>query len=169
MKKLLETFDLPESAYDDEDLEFPNEGNDEILSSSVAASAMSNRIDLGLGTVSNFDHHDREMDEIAKKALETFEDLKALGLQVSDAHAGKIFEVAMSALKTAMEANDSKSSRKLRQIDLMIKKQKLDQMKQQQNSSSGLSSAHAGVYDRNELLELLMKTPVTIESNVTDS
>ena len=70
--------------------------------------------------------HDKEMDDIHRMALDAFNDLVQLGMNV-EVHAGaKLLETANQMLKTAMEAKDSKVDRKLKMIGLQLQKAKLD-------------------------------------------
>jgi len=110
------------------------------------------KIDHALGYVDDLDEHDREMDDIAKHALETFEELREYGMNSSEAHAGKILEVASQMLKTALEARNSKSKRKLDTIDLQLKKLKINK---HYHGDAGKTDPDGGEFDRNELLNLL--------------
>lgn len=163
-KKLEDTFNLPNIEDFEIDQEFDT---DDLIKTAKKESrelkeAISNseKIDTAIGEVNGFEQHDREMDEISQKAISMFEELKSLGMQVSDAHAARVFEVASSTLKTALEARDSKTNRKLKQLDLMIKKQKLDNDKPDSTSttSSGTSMT------REELLDTILNTPVDINT-----
>jgi hypothetical protein len=94
------------------------------------------------------------MDDIASRALHSFEDLIALGGNVADVNAGKIYEVAGQMLKTAMEAKNSKTDRKLKMIELQLKKARVEQIDVENGSAPKTSN---GVeFDRNELLKLLV-------------
>jgi len=55
-------------------------------------------------------------------------------------------------LKTALEARDAKVNRKLKQIDLMIKKQKLD------HDMGDVQTGTGEDFDRNELIKMFMDT-----------
>ena len=74
-----------------------------------------------------------------------------LGMNVGDREAGSIFDSAAKMLKTALEAKESKIDTKLKQIDLMIKKGRLDNNTQ---SASNTTSGGPAV-DRNELLKII--------------
>ena len=74
-----------------------------------------------------------------------------LGMNVGDREAGSIFDSAAKMLKTALEAKDSKIDSKLKQIDLMIKKGRLDNNAQ----STSTSGSNGTVVDRNELLKII--------------
>lgn len=110
------------------------------------------RINHALPTVMGLDEHDNEMDVIWKKAMSTFEDLMALGGNVPDMHAGKIFEVGAQMLKIALEARNAKTERKLKMIDLQLKKVRSEQIDLDQGNGEKRNST--GVeFDRNELLK----------------
>ena len=111
------------------------------------------KIAYSLPTVTGLDMHDSEMDDISEKAIKTFQDLVNLGGNVPDMHAGKIYEVAGQMLKTALEAKNSKAERKLKMIDLQIKKAKLEL---DSGESDGSKSNSAGEFDRNELLKFIV-------------
>ena len=113
----------------------------------MTAISNSERIDLALTTVTGLLEHDNEMDDIAAKAMNTFTDLCDLGNNVPDIHTGKIYEVAATMLKTAMEAKDAKVTKKLKMIDLQLKKMKID------GEGGAGDREHTGnEFDRNELL-----------------
>ena len=93
------------------------------------------------------------MENIAERALDSYEELMSLGMNVQDAHAGRIFETAGKMLQIAMDSKNAKVDKKLRMIDLQIKKMRLDAM-EGTNSSSNDSGT---VMDRNQLLQFLNK------------
>ena len=114
--------------------------------------ALSNaeKIDLALQNVKGLDEHDEEMDDIAQQAVDSYQQLMNLGMNVGDREAGSIFDSAAKMLKKALEAKDSKIDSKLKQIDLMIKKGRLDNNAKE---SSGTTGGQA--VDRNELLKII--------------
>jgi hypothetical protein len=75
-------------------------------------------------------------------------------MNVSDMAAGKIFAEASNMLKIALEAQDTKTKAKLQQLDLMMKKARLDKTKNQ-NDNYDDGSGPTQVYDRNELLRII--------------
>ncbi|HEY6436819.1 MAG TPA: hypothetical protein VIY47_09520, partial [Ignavibacteriaceae bacterium] len=89
------------------------------------------------------------------KAVKTFEDLIVLGGNVPDLHAGKIYEVAGQMLKTALEAKNAKADRKLKMIDLQLKKVKSEQIDFQLGNSENKHKG-GGEFDRNELLKYIV-------------
>jgi hypothetical protein len=104
----------------------------------------------GLGDVG-----DAELDELAQKAKDAYEDIMDLGMNVEARYSGRLFEVAASMLGHAIQAKTAKLDKKLKQIDLQLKKQKLDQ--DTANDDKGISLNGDGfiVTDRNSLLEKL--------------
>ena len=109
------------------------------------------KIDHALQNVKGLEEHDTEMDDIAQQAVDSYQQLMNLGMNVGDREAGSIFDSAAKMLKTALEAKDSKIDSKLKQIDLMIKKGRLDNNVQSGSTSGGQGS----VVDRNELLKII--------------
>jgi hypothetical protein len=73
---------------------------------------------------------------------------------MTDMASGPVFTSAVAMLKVALDAKDSKVNRKLKQVDLMLKKARLDQ---QEKSKEPTTEAieNTGVFDRNELLKML--------------
>lgn len=118
------------------------------------------KIDIALPPVSGLDIHDSEMDSIAKKAMDTFEDLISIGSNVPDMHAGKIYEVAGQMLKTALEAKNAKADKKLRMIELQIKKARSEHLDPEGNTGK---SKNTGEFDRNELLKYIVESKPQIK------
>jgi hypothetical protein len=112
------------------------------------------KVDMALPAVVDLETHDSEMDDIAKRAVKTFEDLIVLGGNVPDLHAGKIYEVAGQMLKTALEAKNAKAERKLKMIDLQLKKVRSEQIDIDQGN--GDRRNNGGEFDRNELLKYIV-------------
>lgn len=105
----------------------------------------------GLGTAS-----DREFDELAEKATKAYEDLLDLGMNVEVRYSSKIFETAANMLKNAIDAKAAKIDKKLRIVELQLKKQKLDQ-ETKSNNDDAIDMTEFVVSDRNSLLEKLKK------------
>src|SRR5271166_5007661 len=84
----------------------------------MSALTTAEKVDIALPTVADLEVHDIEMDDIATKAVKTFNDLIVLGGNVPDMHAGKIYEVAGQMLKTALDAKNAKADKKLKMIEL---------------------------------------------------
>jgi hypothetical protein len=98
---------------------------------------------------------DSELDELAKKAVEAYDDIMDLGMNVEARYSGRLFEVAASMLSNAITAKTAKLDKKLKMIDLQIKKQKLDQEAASQDEGVTLQGDGVIITDRNSLLEKL--------------
>ena len=101
------------------------------------------------------DAGDAELDELAQKAKDAYEDIMDLGMNVEARYSGRLFEVAASMLGHAISAKSAKLDKKLKMIDLQLKKQKLDN--DANSADEGISIPGDGVIitDRNSLLEKL--------------
>jgi hypothetical protein len=104
----------------------------------------------GLGDAS-----DAEFDALAQRATDAYDDLMDLGMNVEARYSGRVFEVAAGMLKNAIDAKAAKIDKKLKMIELQLKKQKLDQETVQQDDSVSLSGDGVIITDRNSLLEKL--------------
>jgi hypothetical protein len=69
---------------------------------------------------------DQELNDIAMKATSAYDDLMDLGMNVEARYSGRVFEVAGGMLKTALDAKVAKLDKKLKMIDLQLKKEKMD-------------------------------------------
>lgn len=114
------------------------------------------RISSSLPTVKGLgDASDREFDDLARRATDTFETLVDLGLNVEAKYSSRIFEVASSMLKNAIDAKSAKIDKKLRIIELQIKKQKLDLNTKSSSDPNAIQGDGFIVSDRNSLLARL--------------
>jgi len=97
---------------------------------------------------------DKELNAIADKATTAYDDLMDLGMNVESRYSGRVFEVDGGMLKTALDAKVAKLDKKLKMIDLQLKKEKQD--KDSGYEDSGLVNGEGYVVtDRNSLLEKL--------------
>jgi hypothetical protein len=97
---------------------------------------------------------DKELNEVADKAMEAYEDLMDLGMNVEGRYAGRVFEVAGNMLRTNLDAKIAKLDKKLKMVELQLKKEKLD--KDDNSGDSGMLKGDGYVVtDRNSLLEKL--------------
>jgi len=104
----------------------------------------------GLGELS-----DLELDKLAIEAEESYKNLMDLGMNVDSRYSGRIFEVAGNFLRNAIDAKGSKIDKKLKMVELQLKKQKIDQG----NKDGGPIEESEGfvISDRNELMKKLLK------------
>jgi predicted ATP-grasp superfamily ATP-dependent carboligase len=120
------------------------------------------KIDNALPLVKGLDSTDTELDDLAKIATDTFKDLTELAYQVDSRAASEIFNAASSMLGHAITAKTAKINKKLKMLDLQLKKAQLDQKilsqkkpvteEEQEESSMKLS------FDRNELIKNLLSS-----------
>lgn len=120
---------------------------------------------------------DRELEEISKKAVASYEELMDLGMNVEQRYAGRLFEVANSMLKTGLDARIAKVEAKLKMVDLQLKKEKIEQVERQEERKEKLKIEKKEppkeleenkdyiVTDRNSLLE---KIKSMNSANVSD-
>ncbi len=165
-KKLEELFNIPsmedepdtelvEPDFDDaDDTEVVEVDTETEIMEITEAMELATRINTALAEVRGMEEHDGEMDEIAQKALDNFDQLMSLGMNLTDMAAGPVFSSATQMLKVALDARDSKVTRKLKQVDMMIKKANLDHRKDTAKGGEA-QQVQPNVYDRNELLKML--------------
>jgi hypothetical protein len=152
-RKLEELFDLPTDqdghpAEPDNDIET----NLPIMPETLAAL---DKIEAALPAVKGLDASDAEMDALAEKATQEFDNLMDLGMQVDSRYASEIFSVASTMLGHAITAKTAKMNKKLKMIDLQMKKLKLDRDSGQDDPAMPTAQGH--VLDRNELLRHLLR------------
>lgn len=97
---------------------------------------------------------DKELDDLAKKAETAYDDLMDLGMNVEVRYSGRIFEVAGSMLKNAIDAKTAKIDKRLKAVDLKLKKLKLDR-DVNPDAEDIMNGQGFVVTDRNELLKKL--------------
>lgn len=155
-KKLEELFDLPSSA--EEEPTVPESActseiadNLPIVPETLAAL---DKIEAALPAVRGLEASDAEMDALAEKATKEFDNLMDLGMNVDSRYASEIFSVASQMLGHAITAKNAKLNKKLKMIELQMKKLKLDR---ESDSGPALPTAQGHVLDRNELLNHLLK------------
>jgi hypothetical protein len=151
-KKLEELFELPQHEIDN--LAVPIPDNADL----VITETLDNieKIENALPQVRGLDMADGEMDELAGLATSSYKDLMDLGMQVDSRFASEIFNSASSMLGHAITAKTAKINKKLKMIELQLKKAQLDHKitsKVEEVESTPLGTGHA--LDRNELLKML--------------
>ena len=115
------------------------------------------KIDRALPQVTGLDAEDKDMDTYANEAMKSYQDLMNLGMNVEVRHSGKLFEVASTMLKNAVDAKNAKLEKKLRMVELQLKKQRVDQMNKTGDSSADIVEGEGYVVgDRNELLKQIL-------------
>ena len=98
---------------------------------------------------------DKELNEVADKAMSAYEDLMDLGMNVESRYSGRVFEVAGTMLKTSLDAKIAKLDKKLKMVDLQLKKEKMDKDSNPRGDGDIVSGEGYVVTDRNSLLQKL--------------
>ena len=105
----------------------------------------------GLGDLS-----DLELDKLAMEAEESYKNLMDWGMNVDSRYSGRIFEVASSMLRNAIDAKSQKIDKKLKIVELQLKKLKIDK-DGSDDGSEPVESEGMIISDRNELMKKLLK------------
>ena len=103
----------------------------------------------GLGDVS-----DAELDALANKAEQAYDDLMDLGMNVEARYGARMFEVAGNMLNAAISAKSAKIDKKLKMVELQLKKYAVDKKNGDQEQGAIQAEGYL-VTDRNSLLEKL--------------
>ena len=152
-RKLEELFDLPPSGCDSENTEPATVPATQIQLQEIDATI--DKIDQALPAVRGLDASDLEMDELASKAQETFDNLMDLGFNVDSRYASEIFAVAGTMLGHALTAKTAKLNKKLKMVELQLKKAKMDA---DARGDEPTTTAQGQVLSRNDLLEMIKDT-----------
>ena len=154
-KKLEELFDLPPSTEEEPAAVSSAENTRQTL---AALDDSIDKINAALPAVRGLESSDREMDELATLAQDSYKDLMDLGMQVDSRFASEIFGVASNMLGHAITAKTAKLDKKLKMIDLQLKKMRLDQNVKTEDPAAGpMETAQGMVLGRNDLLERLLR------------
>ena len=162
-KKLEELFDLP-SSDDDQDADPATEPALPTTRETLQAlDEAIDKVDAALPAVRGLDATDQDLDELADLAKGSYKDLIDLGMQVDSRFASEIFGVASNMLGHAITAKTAKLDKKLKMIDLQMKKLRLDQQQQiidDKKAESGTGPAvqpgTGVVLSRNDLLNRIL-------------
>jgi len=155
-KKLEELFDLPTDEGLTEEVTPDNvpeavPENNEIMQNTLSEL---DKVQAALPQVRGLEASDNEMDELAEKATKGFDDLMDLGMNVDSRWASDIFGVASTMLGHAITAKTAKLNKKLKMVDLQLKKANLDQKVISNNEE--IATGTGVVLDRNALLDRLL-------------
>ena len=102
----------------------------------------------GLGDIS-----DAELDALAAKAEQAYDDLMDLGMNVEARYGARMFEVAANMMNAAIQAKSHKIDKKLKMVDLQLKKLAID--KKHGNDNNEVDGEAYIMTDRNSILEKL--------------
>jgi hypothetical protein len=153
-KKLEELFNLPEPTTDKEEESIKTIEQHQSMIDSVNDAI--DKIDAALPGVRDLDTADAEFDELSNLARTKAEDLMDLGMNVEARYAGSILQTAGVLLGHAITAKQAKMDKKLRMIDLQLKKLRLDKTAPPEGSIEQPIDGKGVVLDRNELLAQIL-------------
>jgi hypothetical protein len=157
-KKLEELFNLDERAQPIPEVELPLDMpvKDHAEVRSIDESyAEVERITQSLPAIAELDDMgEKELDDLARKAETAYDDLMDLGMNVEVRYSSRIFEVASSMLGHAITAKTNKVEKKLKAIDLQLKKYKIDK-DNNEDPNDVINGAGYVVLDRNEMIKKL--------------
>ena len=163
-KKLEDLFNLPPASdfpMSKEEIDQMEEDKQQL---SIVDEAI-DKIDAALPTVRDLEASDKEMDELATLAQENFQNLMELGMSVDSRFSGTIFQTAGTLLGHAITAKQAKLDKKLKMVDLQLKKAAQDfkerqaELKQLENKDAGADAVDGEgvVLDRNDIINAILK------------
>ena len=151
-KKLEDLFELPDA----EDIKQEDSETTEVVVKKLEAALQDvDKVDAALPTVRDLETSDAELDEIAETAKNTFNDLMDLGMNVEARYSGDVFHNASRMLETALTAKTNKINKKLKMVELQIKKAQLD-LKQREGGYDDSIDGDGIVIDRNALMREIL-------------
>jgi hypothetical protein len=157
-KKLEDLFNLEEQEQAQQPVEAKEvtdeEKHQQIRSLNDSMQAV-NKITGDLPQIRELDNLDeKDLDHLADKAEKAYDDLMDLGMNFEVRYSGRIFEVASSMLKNAVDAKTAKVDKKLKAVDLQLKKLKIDK-DSPEDPNDVLDGKGYVMLDRNELMKKL--------------
>jgi hypothetical protein len=151
-KKLEELFNLPQ---DDEDVISPEEITETPVISLQEKLEEFDKISAALPRVKGLgDISDSELDALANKAEKAYDDLMDLGMNVEARYGARMFEVAGNMLNAAITAKSAKIDKKLKMVELQLKKYAVDK-KNGDIEQTSVQAEGVLITDRNSLLAKL--------------
>ena len=145
-KKLEELFDMEEN---------PALDSEEYQEASRELEAIESQLPDNSNSITDLSTSDQEMDDLASKAVKHYDDLMDLGMNVEPRFSAPIFDAASKLLGHAITAKTSKIDKKLKALDLDIKRRRLEMQEKQAKLADDEESGVAQELDRNALLEML--------------
>lgn len=101
------------------------------------------------------DMADSELDALAMKAEKAYDDLMDLGMNVEARYGARMFEVAATMMSAAIQAKTNKIDKKLKMVDLQLKKLAIDKKHTDGNTAETVQGEGYILTDRNSILEKL--------------
>lgn len=151
-KKLEELFNLPQ---DNEEVVIPEASAEPITISLQEKLEEFDKISAALPRVKGLgDISDSELDALANKAEKAYDDLMDLGMNVEARYGARMFEVAGNMLNAAITAKSAKIDKKLKMVELQLKKYAVDKKEGNANPDS-VQAEGVLITDRNSLIAKL--------------
>jgi hypothetical protein len=113
------------------------------------------KIEESLTLVKGLEASDAELNELAQLAQESYKDLMDLGMNVDSRFSSDIFAVASNLLGHAISAKTAKINKKLKMIDLQLKKARIDKIPTPFDEHAE-TTGQGYILDRNEILKELL-------------
>ena len=158
-KKLEELFELPQI---DDTLNEDIIQNKEIEIISQEAYSTLEKIENALPQIRGLEASDNEMDELATLARNSYKDLMDLGMQVDSRFASEIFNSAGTMLGHAITAKTAKINKKLKMLDLQLKKAALDhKITEKVKEIEAVPAGEGALLDRNQILKSILESKKT--------
>lgn len=153
-KKLEELLNLPESKKLQDAMLDEQERQEVVHQENLFKDIVEfDKINAALPVVKGLgEQSDKELDELAEKALQSYQDLMDLGMNVELRYASRVMEVASTMLKNAIDAKAHKIDKKIKMVQLQLQKEKQDKKSAPEAPIEGEGFI---VTDRNSLLEKL--------------
>jgi len=101
------------------------------------------------------DMADSELDALANKAEQAYDDLMDLGMNVEPRYGSRMFEIAAQMMNAAITAKTNKIDKKLKMVDLQLKKLAIDKKNGGGDGNGTVEGEGYIVTDRNSILEKL--------------
>jgi len=150
-KKLEDLFELASSGESNYLTEPLPEQTQEVTETALSSLE---KIEAALPQVRGLEAADNEMDDLAELATNSYKDLMDLGMQVEARFSSEIFNSAGTMLGHAITAKTAKINKKLKMLDLQLKKAALDQKKSSKEEEiDSIPLGEGQSLDRNELLK----------------
>ena len=163
-KKLEEIFNLPISENISIEPEVPAVANMTAEDARTEIARIDHDIDIideALPAIRGLELEDSQLDEYAQKCVSAFDDLLTLGYNVDSRFSSEIFNAAGSMMGHALTAKQAKINKKMKTIELQMKKLKLDSDLKKAAQAGKISedddipTAEGHILSRNDLLEMI--------------
>lgn len=158
MRKLEDIFDMDPDPIEPAEQVEQAETSEESNIISIETLETIEKVELALPQVRGLESSDKEMDELSGLAKDAFQNLMDLGMQVEARFSSEIFNSAATMLGHAITAKTAKVNKKLKMIDLQLKKADLQRKidSTPDGKSKEIPLGNAQPMDRNEVLKAIL-------------